>query len=129
MLGQPRQALEDSKTATSLDPLFIKAWSRLVKCSIMLGDTVTARQANQKAGSPQDQDLKNLEVLERFKEETMNALNNKDYRRALYCLDKCLEIATHSLPLKATRAECLAFVGRYAEAQEAAPTVCSASTA
>ena len=47
----------------------------------MLGDTVTARQANQKAGSPQDQDLKNLEALERFKEETMNALNNKDYRR------------------------------------------------
>ena len=56
-------------------------WSRLAKCSIMLGDTVTARQANQKAGSPQDQDLKNLEALERFKEETMNALNNKDYRR------------------------------------------------
>ena len=52
-----------------------------MKCSIVLGDTVTARQANQKAGSPQDQDLKNLEALERFKEETMNALNNKDYRR------------------------------------------------
>ena len=31
-----------------------------------------------------------------------------------------MEIATHSLPLKALRAECLAFLGRYAEASEAA---------
>eukprot|EP00088_Acartia_fossae_P023267 TRINITY_DN2432_c0_g1_i1.p1 TRINITY_DN2432_c0_g1~~TRINITY_DN2432_c0_g1_i1.p1 ORF type:complete len:503 (-),score=178.02 TRINITY_DN2432_c0_g1_i1:1243-2751(-) len=121
MLGQPRQALEDSKTATSLDPLFVKGWSRLAKCSVMLGDTVTARQAMQRAGgNDSDQEKRNLDVLERFKEETMNSLNTKDHRRALYCLDKCLEIATHSLPLKALRAECLAFLGRYAEASEAA---------
>merc|ERR1719400_779636 len=53
----------------------------------------------------------------------MNSVNSKDYRRALYCLDKCLEISTHSLPLKTSRAECLAFLGRYAEAQEAANSV------
>jgi len=120
MLGQPRKAVEDSKTATTLDPLFVKGWSRLVKCSIMLGDVVTARQAMQKAGGQQDQDSRNLETLERFKEETTNSLNSKDYRRALYCLDKCLEIANYSLPLKTIRAECLAFLGRYSEASEAA---------
>jgi len=120
MLGQPRQALDDSKTATSLDPLFVKGWSRLAKCSIMIGDAVTARQAMQRAGVEDQTDKRNLEALERFKEETMNSVNSKDYRRALYCLDKCLEISTHSLPLKALRAECLAFLGRYAEAQEAA---------
>ena len=30
MLGQPRQALEDAKTAVSLDPEFSKGWTRSV---------------------------------------------------------------------------------------------------
>merc|ERR1711872_283625 len=29
MLGQPKLALEDAKTATNIDPLFSKGWSRL----------------------------------------------------------------------------------------------------
>ena len=47
----------------------------------MLGDVVTARQAMEKAGVQQDQDSRSLDTLERFKEETTNSINNKDYRR------------------------------------------------
>merc|ERR1711962_179996 len=123
MLGQPKLALEDAKTATNLDPAFIKGWSRLAKCSIMLGDTVTARQALSRVGQEGEAELKNIDNLDRMKAESNNAYNVKDFRKALYCIDKCLEIATHCLSLKTSRAECLAFLGRYAEAQEAANSV------
>ena len=64
-----------------------------MKCSIMLGDVVTARQAMEKAGVQQDQDSRSLETLERFKEETTNSINNKDYRRVgdLFIEDKILK--------------------------------------
>merc|ERR1711915_1114409 len=32
MLGQPRQALEDAKTSTNLDPEFTKGWTRVARC-------------------------------------------------------------------------------------------------
>jgi len=120
MLSQPRQALSDARTATVIDPLFKKGWSRLAKCSVLLGDTVTARQALQNAGQEGEAEMKSIETLDRFKTEANTAYDNKDFRKALYCFDKCLEFATHSLSLKASRAECLAFLGRYAEAQEVA---------
>jgi len=125
MLGQPKQALQDAKTATTVDPTFCKGWSRVAKCSLLLGDTVTARQALQNAGTDGDAELRNIDTLDRFKGEANTAFNNKDYRKSLFCLDKCLGIATHCLTLKTSRAECLAFLGRYAEAQEAANGVLS----
>lgn len=125
MLGQPKLALEDAKTATNLDPEFAKGWSRLAKCSIMLGDVFTAREALTHAGQHADAELKSLETLDRWNTDAKNAYNNKDFRRALYCLDKCLEIGTHSLAHKSSRAECLALIGRYAEASEAANGILS----
>merc|ERR1712213_307599 len=69
MLGQPRQALEDAKTATNLDPEFNKGWSRIARCCVMLGDTVTARQALTKLGSLGEDtsgEQRNVEVIERM---------------------------------------------------------------
>ena len=40
--------------------------------------------------------------------------------QALYFLDRALEVATASRSLKLLRAECLAYLGRYGEAQEVA---------
>jgi len=123
MLGQPKLALEDAKTATTLDPDFTKGWSRLARSSVLLGDTVTARQALQRAGQEADAELRTIDTLDRFKTDSANAYATKDYRKALYFLQKALEIATHCGQLKTSRAECLAFLGRYAEAQEAANSV------
>merc|ERR1712203_631611 len=39
------------------------------------------------------------------------------------CLDKALEISNYSTSLKTSRTECLAFLGRYAEASETANSV------
>jgi len=123
MMGQPKLALEDAKSATAIDPDFAKGWSRLAKCSLMLGDTVTARQALQKAGQDGTADLKSLDTLDKLKGDAAAAYNSKDFRKALYYTQKCLEIATHCNQLKTSRAECLAFLGRYPEAQEAANSV------
>ena len=53
--------------------------------------------------------------MDRLKTDGQQAYQASDYRRALYCLEKALEISTHSLLLKTSRAECLAFLGRYTE--------------
>ena len=50
MLGQPRQALEDARTSTTLEPTFENGWTRLARCCVLLGDTVTAKQALTRLG-------------------------------------------------------------------------------
>merc|ERR1719270_1126883 len=101
-------------------------WTRLARCCVLLGDTVTAKQALTRLGelggeNPTEQ--RNVEVVDRLKTDGQQAYQASDYRRALYCLEKALEISTHSLLLKTSRAECLAFLGRYTEASEGANAV------
>jgi len=126
MLGQPRQALEDARTSTTLDMEFTKGWTRFARCCVLLGDTVSARQALTKLGdlgedNPAEQ--KNIEMVEKMVADSQQAYQGKDYRKSLYCLDKALGVSTHSLTIKTSRAECLAFLGRYTEAAEAANSV------
>jgi len=126
MLGQPRQALEDARNSIKLDPDFTKGWTRVARCCILLGDTVSAKQALTKLGnlgddSPTEQ--RNIETIEKMVSDSQQAYHSKDYRKSLWCLDKALEIATYSLTIKTSRAECLAFLGRYIEASEAANSV------
>jgi len=126
MLGQPRQALEDAKTATSLDPEFAKGWTRIARCCVMLGDTVTARQALTKLGSLGEDtstEQRNVDMIERMVTDSSQAYAAGDYRKSLWCLDKALELANYSTTIKTSRAECLAFLGRYAEASETANSV------
>jgi len=126
MLGQPRQALEDARTATSLDPEFSKGWSRIARCCVMLGDTVSAKQALTKLaslGEENSSEQRNVEMINRMVADSQQAYQAGDYRKSLWCLDKALEIANYSTSLKTSRAECLAFLGRYGEASETANSV------
>ena len=121
MLQDPRKAMEDALASTSLDHTFQKGWARLARCSIILGDTATARRALKKL-PPNEYPLEqaNVELLETIRADTLTALQLGDNKSALYCMEKALEIATHSLSLMTARAECLARSGRYKEALEAA---------
>merc|ERR550525_313401 len=47
MLGQPRQALEDARTSTTLEPTFEKGWTRLARCCVLLGDSHCKAGAHQ----------------------------------------------------------------------------------
>ena len=53
----------------------------MAKCSVLLGDTVTARQALQRAGQDGDPEGRTIDTLDRFKTEYTAAYNNKDYRK------------------------------------------------
>ena len=59
-----------------------------------------------------------LDFLEKHDTNLRLAFEQKDYRKALYHIDQALKIASASQRLKLSRAECLAFLGRYKEAQD-----------
>ena len=126
MLGQPKLALEDAKTAISLDPNFIKGWNRVARCSVLLGDILAAKRAVShllRLGEDTSLEGNNIESLEKFEVLTMQAIHEKDYRKAVWSIDKALEMATHCVKLKICRAECLAFLGRCEEASEVAVSI------
>lgn len=92
----------------------------------MLGDTVSARQALTKLGNLGEDNAaeqRNIEMIERMVSDSQQDYRAGNYTKSLWCLDKALEISTYSNSLKTSRAECLAFLGRYAEASETANSV------
>jgi len=126
MLSQYTQALEDARASVSLDAAFVKGYVRIAKCCLTLGDAASAGQALDKASEVEPknaavmQERNNASTLDRFKTEFATAYDAKDYRKALFCLDRALAIAAACRQLKISRAECLAFLGRYEESQEVA---------
>merc|ERR1719436_606873 len=127
MLGQFVQALEDARTSVQFDPNFVKGYVRVAKCCVALGELHAARQAINTAMSiNKDESVKfdlertSLDFLEKHDSNLRVAFEQRDYRKALYHIDQALKIASASQKLKLSRAECLAFLGRYKEAQEVA---------
>jgi len=128
MLSQFTQALEDAKNAVQLDSDFVKGYIRVAKCCISLGDLRSAEAALERVleldpahGSNLiNQEQASLAQLKKFQADTEQAYNVKDYRKALFCIDRSLSVALASRPLKVARAECLAYLGRYGESQEIA---------
>jgi len=126
MLSQFSQALQDAKTAVQLDRDFVKGYVRVAKCCISLGDVVSADQAIDRvlvlepANTAVKQEQASLAQLKKFQADTEQAYRVKDYRKALFCIDRALSVAVASHQLKVSRAECMAYLGRYGEAQEIA---------
>jgi len=128
MLSQFGQALQDAKTAVQLDRDFVKGYVRVAKCCLSLGDVVSAEQAIDRvlaldpdnATATVKQEQASLAQLKKFQSDTEQAYKVKDYRKALFCIDRALSVAVASPQLKVARAECMAYLGRYAEAQEIA---------
>ena len=99
---------------------------RVARCCVMLGDTVTAKQALTKLAGLGEENVgeqRNVELVDRMVTDSHQATQARDYRKSLWCLDKALEVANYSTTIKTSRAECLAFLGRYAEASETANSV------
>jgi len=128
MLSQFTQALADAKNAVQLDADFVKGYIRVAKCCISLGDVVSAEQALDRvveldsASGPGlvQAEQQALAQLKKFQSDTEQAYQAKDYRKALFCIDRSLSVALASRTLKVSRAEVLAYLGRYGEAQEIA---------
>ncbi len=87
MLCQYPNALSDARSAVDLDPEFVKGYLRAAKASVAMGDTVTARQALEKAKELEPNnavvqtELANVASLEKFIHDAREALSSKDYRK------------------------------------------------
>lgn len=64
-------------------------------------------------------ELYKIQTIKRHIEDGEKAYAKKDYRRVVYCMDRVLE-QIPSARFKILKAECLALIGRYQEAQEIA---------
>lgn len=101
----------------------------MAKCSLALGDLMTAEYAIKKVqelqsdGSGVTAELKSLEKLKLYENDATKAYDKKDFRKVVYCMDRCLDEAATCIRYKLTKAECLAFLGRYQEAQEIANSI------
>ncbi|KAL1497071.1 hypothetical protein ABEB36_008093 [Hypothenemus hampei] len=124
MIYRYREALEDARKSIQLDPTFIKGYSRILKCAIALGDLVTAENAAKQAESLQagsvTNELRSIEKIKQYQNEAMKAYEAKDFRKVVYCMDRCLDEASTCEKFKLQKAECLAYLGRYQESQEIA---------
>lgn len=129
MMGLYRDALKDAQKSIELDPQFIKAYSRIIKCSLILGDVVNAETAINKlkeidpTNNSIASELRDLEHLRRYLVEAEVAYAAKDYRKVVYCMDRCCDVGTSCSRFKLIKAECLTFLGRYQEAQDIANDV------
>ncbi|XP_066245898.1 dnaJ homolog subfamily C member 7 [Euwallacea similis] len=124
MLNRYQEALEDARKSIQLDPTFIKGYTRIAKCGIALGDVVTAKNATIQAEQLQagcvSNEIKSIEKIKQFEADANKAYAGKDFRKVVYCMDRCLDEATACEKFKLKKAEALAFLGRYQESQEIA---------
>ncbi|XP_054284464.1 dnaJ homolog subfamily C member 7-like [Macrosteles quadrilineatus] len=132
MLSKYREALEDARKSVILDPKFTKGWVRVIKCCVSLGDASTAENALARLAELEPnnativEEKRNIDTLKKYEEGINKSYEQKDYRRVLFFLDRSIEVATACTRLKVVKAECLAFLGRYQEAQELANELVSA---
>ncbi|XP_053607541.1 dnaJ homolog subfamily C member 7 [Plodia interpunctella] len=125
MLGLYKKALEDAQKAVSLDPTFTKGYIRIAKCCIALGDMSGGEQAVARASELGGAECaaserRALESLRRLHEDAQRAMEAGDFRRVVFCMDRCLDYSPSCSKDKLTKAECLAMLGRCQEAQEIA---------
>ena len=65
-------------------------------------------------------EIKNYQFLQKQQTEVETAFESKDHRKALFHVEQSLNVALASKRLKVIKAECLAYLGRYPEAQNIA---------
>lgn len=126
MLNKYREALEDARQSTKLDDKFVKGYLREAKCHMALGDPqASIRSYNQvlqleptnAVGKKELQIAQNLQKFETLAEEDYD---KNDYRRALFCIDQCLQQCSTCIKYRIKKAELLTLLGRLTEAQELA---------
>jgi len=126
MISNYTNALEDSVKSVEMDPTFFKGGLRMIKCYIALGNLTAASRALQdlKSRDPNNStsyasENTNINRLRDLEANADKDMNKSDFRRVVYVMDRALEMAPACVNYKTKRAECLALLGRYNEAQEA----------
>ncbi|XP_033728700.1 dnaJ homolog subfamily C member 7-like isoform X1 [Pecten maximus] len=124
MLYKYLDALEDARQSVRIDSAFVKGYVREGKCHLALGDPVAAGRSYQQVLMLEPENstaLTDLAVADRVKkfEEIADADFQKgDYRKVLYCMERCIEQCPACVKFRIRKAEVLALLGRYQESQE-----------
>uniref|UniRef100_A0A8C1HFQ4 DnaJ (Hsp40) homolog, subfamily C, member 7 n=1 Tax=Cyprinus carpio carpio TaxID=630221 RepID=A0A8C1HFQ4_CYPCA len=129
MLSRYREALEDSQQAVRLDDTFMKGHMREGKCHLLLGNAMAASRCFQKVqelepeNSQVQQELKSAESILEFERLAEISFEKRDFRMVVFCMDRALQSASACHRFKVLKAECLALLGRYPEAQSVASDI------
>ncbi|XP_076299987.1 tetratricopeptide repeat protein 2 isoform X2 [Lasioglossum baleicum] len=129
MTNKYSDALNDSRKSLQLNPRFYKSHVRMARCHLILGSLESAQgiisvlkfldSSNTAIPTLTSQ----LTHLQNYIKEGDAAYANKDFRKVVYCMDRCCDVATYCPKFKLMKAECLVFLGRYQEAQEIANNI------
>ncbi|KAK5906012.1 hypothetical protein CgunFtcFv8_001915 [Champsocephalus gunnari] len=129
MLFRIREALEDSQQAVRLDECFMKGHLREGKCHLLLGNAMAANRCFQKvlelepSNREAQQENKTASTLLEYERMAEFGFEKRDFRKVVYCMDRALVVATACHRFKILKAECLALLGRYPEAQSVASDI------
>uniref|UniRef100_A0AAY5K6J7 DnaJ homolog subfamily C member 7 n=1 Tax=Esox lucius TaxID=8010 RepID=A0AAY5K6J7_ESOLU len=129
MLSRHRDALEDAQQAVRLDDTFMKGHLREGKCHLSLGNAMAARRCFRKVlelepdNSQAQQEVKNADSVLEYEKMAEIGFEKRDFRMVVFCMDRALESASACHRFKVLKAECLAMLGRYPEAQSVASDI------
>lgn len=129
MTNKYSDALIDSRKSLELNPRFHKSHVRMARCHLILGSIEAAQTIITvlKFLDPSNTAIPTLTSqvthLQNYIKEGDAAYALKDFRKVVYCMDRCCDVATSCPKFKLMKAECLAFLGRYQEAQEIANNI------
>ncbi|CAD6237338.1 GSCOCG00002259001-RA-CDS [Cotesia congregata] len=127
MLELYREALVDSRKSIEIDPTFVKGYTRTIRCCLKMGEIVEAETLLNKlntidptAAKSTITESQEISYVQRFLKEANVALESKDYRKVVYCMDRCCDVSRYCPRFKLMKAESLTHLERYQEAQEIA---------
>lgn len=132
MLGDDKsieQALQDAKRSVNLDDKFSKGYLRIIKCCLLLGDLIGAEQALRRLtdiepkNAAVKQERQNLKMLRDLEEKAGQCYDKNDYRTCMFHCDGMLKIGSACQRYKLLKAECMAMLGRFEEANDIAITI------
>ncbi|XP_015113048.1 dnaJ homolog subfamily C member 7 [Diachasma alloeum] len=124
MIAQYDKAILDANTVIELDPSCVKAYVRLIKCAILLGDINSAESHLTKFSQIDSKhkiissERDRIREFQEHSQREMIAARNNNYENALECVNKCLLISPYNRAYKIKNAEYLALLGRHNQAQE-----------
>uniref|UniRef100_H0W0L8 DnaJ homolog subfamily C member 7 n=3 Tax=Cavia porcellus TaxID=10141 RepID=H0W0L8_CAVPO len=129
MLGRFREALGDAQQSVRLDDGFVRGHLREGKCHLSLGNAMAACRSFQRAleldhkNSQAQQEFKNASAVMEYEKIADSDFEKRDFRKVVFCMDRALEFAPACHRFKILKAECLAMLGRYPEAQSVASDI------
>ncbi|XP_052740330.1 uncharacterized protein LOC112048181 isoform X2 [Bicyclus anynana] len=122
-LSMLSEALIDAKKAVELDIHSSKGVGGVAKCYIALGDLSGAERAIVKASEAGEdcmEERRALQTLQRLHAQAHKHIEERDYQRAVSCMNQCLEYSPFSSKMKLIKAECLAMLGKIKQAEDIA---------